>query len=135
MPTKVPCLPLNFGMAAGIFIKMSRYSTVAMCYWLKPPTVPPGRELRNDHSYLENRTRRRKKVIYKVIEHCWFSTKRDLMDIYVNNRTVKTCICFFMISYTVMMREIMEWVKITHKMVLLGHLGMIWRNSKINWIG
>ena len=28
-----------------------------------------------------------------------------------------------------------DWLKITHKTVLLGHLGAIWRNSKINWIG
>ena len=44
-------------------------------------------------------------MIYKVVEHYQFSTKIHLIDMDVKNRTVKTCICIFMIHYSVIKRS------------------------------
>lgn len=92
MPKRVPSHTVNIRTIRAIFIKVvSRYTNIAIFYWIQPLTAQPTAAL----AFL---SQKRKVCLVRIIS----LVRKDTLwrhTINVKNRTIKTRICLFGIFY------------------------------------
>lgn len=109
----VPLSSINFWTTKSIIIKVVyRYSKVVIWYQMEQLTWWESTKL----TFLSRKWKeitKKKKMIYKIVAHHQFITKRNLvdMDIIPKNRTVKTPFFFFVTSNTVMSQNYLNIYK------------------------